>query len=131
MTKTVMDNLTTSMQKLVDDNLKESEEIKAIAEGRSGEAVVVTSQRVFTINEGSILQAFDREEVTGVKLSRVNRVGRFELIVKDPEKYIVHKNKDDCIFSPDLSRNLVNFPYIKFPAFEAVRDQVKALISKE
>lgn len=128
--ETVMDKLPRRMQELVDENVRQGEEITAIAEGRTGEAVIVTDQRVFTVNEGEILQAFDKEEITGVKLSRRVRVGRFELFLENPEKYIVEKSQDDCIFSPDLSRNVVNFPYIKFPAFQLVEKQINALIGK-
>lgn len=125
----VMDRLPKKMIEMVEESLKEGEAIKAVVEGRTGEAVIVTDQRVLTINEGTILQPFEREEITGVKLSRRTRVGRFELLVKDPEKYMVDKEKD-CIFSPDLSRNIVNFPYMKFPAFQAVEKEINALIGE-
>ncbi len=124
----VMDKLPQNMKDLVSEVIEQGEEITAMAEGRTGEAVIITDRRVCTINEGKILQSFAKEVIKGVKLSRRNRVGRFELFVDNPEKYTVEKNKDDCIFSPDLSRNVVNFPYIKFPVFQIVEKQINALI---
>lgn len=128
--ETVVDYLPPYMKDIIDENIGEEEDIKAIVKGKSGEAVIVTDKRVCTINNGEMFQPFEKEIIKGVKLSRKNRVGRFELLVENPEQYIEKRKEEDCKYGPDLSKNIVNFPYSKFPMFKVVEKHINVLIGK-
>ncbi|UNC90993.1 hypothetical protein [Candidatus Contubernalis alkaliaceticus] len=128
--ETVVDYIPQYMKDMINEHIGENEDIKAIVKGRSGEAVIVTNQKVCTINNGEIFQPFEKDEIKGVKLSRKNRVGRFELLVENPEKYIVKLEEGQCKYGPDLSKNIVNFPYSKFPMFNVVEKHINVMIGK-
>ena len=126
----VIDILPRDMKDIVEENIFPDEDIRVIVQGKTGEAVIVTDRRVCTINGGEVFQPFEKEIIKGVALSRRNRVGRFELFVDDPENYTAEAKEDDCQFAPDLSKNVVNFPYSKFPQFTAAEKHINALIGK-
>ncbi|GEM_PF-2037085 len=123
--ETVVDFLPEKMRKIIDENVNPDEDIKAVVKGIKGEAVAVTDQGVHIIKEEREHYLFPYDKINRIRVSRANRVGRFELFVEDENKYKVEKDSDDCSYGPDKSKNVVNFPYSKFPMFQVAKRYVR------
>ncbi|RQD77546.1 MAG: hypothetical protein D5R97_02095 [Candidatus Syntrophonatronum acetioxidans] len=122
----VVDFLPEKMRRIIDENVETDEDIKAVVKGIKGEAVAVTDKGVHIIKEEKEHYLFPYDKINRVRVSRANRVGRFELFVEEQDEYNVKKDPhDSSYYGPDKSKNVVNFPYSKFPMFQVAKRYVR------
>lgn len=113
---TVIDFLPRGIMKLIQERIDPGEDIKAAVKGKKEEALVVTDKGVHIFKASGVHHFFLYGEIDSVRISRVYRRGKLELMLRDMGRY--DNAKEHEIFEADSSGNAINFPFAKMAMFK-------------
>lgn len=122
----IIDYIPTNTREIIDVNVRMHEDIKAALKGVKGEALVVTDGGVYVIKEGRECHYYPYKNITGSKVSRKYRRGRFEVFLEGID---MEDDKGDGdgqqLFGPDPAKNVVNFPWSKVALYRQADKIIK------